>query len=416
MKCMMLGLSAFAACAALAAPTVKNVTMTQGADRLVRVTYDLEDEDAIITLSVETNGVPLAEGEVANLSGDVSKVVTVGTGKTIVWQACQSWPNHKVDNARARVTAWSRKAPPRYMVIDLLKGNAASAGNPMSSYFYTSAAAVPGGVTNIRYKTTHLLMRRVDPTDDLGFVMGSLNGPSDWAKGREVPHTVRLTTGYYLGVYEFTQGQEHYLIGSDIAKGAAYPSTGMRWYLMHGLSSSWPYDPAEDSTPGAKQAEWLISIRNRTGWPFDLPTEAMWEYACRAGTTSELYDGTSDLANLDRLGLYAGNVGDPGGTAEVGSYEPNAWGFYDMLGNVREWVFDLCDAYASGDVTDPIAPTPNPTTDAYILRGGSWGDEASSCRSAARDKMLCADNGGSGMTVEQRPYCGVRLCIPFQAL
>ncbi len=417
-RTLIAGLFALSASVACAAPDVSNVVMTQGADRRVTVTYDLAGEDAIVTLSVETNGVPLAEGEVANLSGDVNKVIAVGAGKTIVWEATRSWPNHKVDNARARVTAWSKRAPPRYLVIDLLKGKAANADNLMPASYYTSAEAVPGGVTNMRYKTTHMILRRVDPTDDLGFVMGAHPNESGYHPTREVQHTVHLTKPFYMCVYEFTYGYEYYLVDDAIpaGKSAAQPASGMRWYLLHGTCTEWPYDEAKDPGGNAAQtATWLKKIRTRTGFRFDLPTEAQWEYACRAGTTGALNDGTTNLessetdSHLDELGLYKGNLGDRTGVAEVGSFKPNGWGFYDMHGNVREWVFDRIENIGAAEATDPVNPNVGSGSSwNRVLRGGSWEDDAKDCRSGARSKNLYIDNGAQGMTDARRPYNGFR--------
>ncbi|MCU0650234.1 MAG: formylglycine-generating enzyme family protein, partial [Gemmatimonadaceae bacterium] len=108
-----------------------------------------------------------------------------------------------------------------------------------------------------------------------------------------------------------------------------------------------------------------------------LPTEAEWEYAARAGTTGD-YGGTG---RLDEMGWYRDNSG--GQTQPVGRMAPNAWGLYDMHGNVKEWVEDCYASYPSTSVTDPrgagCLPDRSP-----VVRGGSWGDAAGDSRSANR--------------------------------
>jgi formylglycine-generating enzyme required for sulfatase activity len=109
------------------------------------------------------------------------------------------------------------------------------------------------------------------------------------------------------------------------------------------------------------------------GYRFSLPTEAQWEYACRAGTTTAYYFGdtlTKEQANFD------GNK-----TSEVGSYPANAWGLYDMHGNVYEWCMDWYGDYPSGSVTDPTGAVEGSDR---VLRGGYWNTDAKSCRSALR--------------------------------
>jgi len=120
-----------------------------------------------------------------------------------------------------------------------------------------------------------------------------------------------------------------------------------------------------------------------TGWQYVLPTEAQWEYACRAGTTT-LYSWGNDInsthANYDWDGNQTlGN--DPNQTVNVGQYASNSWGFFDMHGNVWEWVYDWKANYSSIPQTDPTGPAAG---SARVARGGSWDSVGSALRSAAR--------------------------------
>ena len=120
------------------------------------------------------------------------------------------------------------------------------------------------------------------------------------------------------------------------------------------------------------------------GYKFDLPTEAQWEYACRAGTTTSLNSGKNITSNgscynLDEVGWYSNN--SDGYTHEVGQKKPNAWGIYDMHGNVWEWCRDWYGDYPSASVTDPTGPNGGSNR---VLRGGSWFSDARDCRSADR--------------------------------
>ena len=147
-----------------------------------------------------------------------------------------------------------------------------------------------------------------------------------------------------------------------------------------------PNQPAVSMTQyAAKQyCKWLSLL---TGEFYRLPTEAEWEYACRAGTTTTFSFG-DDAAGMDDHGIYYEN-GDDGVTIPVGSYKPNPWGLYDMHGNAAEWALDQYEAdhYSkfSGQTTDASQLIQWPTK-LYqrVLRGGSWDSEIEECRSAAR--------------------------------
>ena len=398
--------------AAYAVPQVSNVRMAQRANsRVVDITYDLAGEAAIITLGIETNGAAIPDAAVTRLSGDVSVVIQPGTGKSIVWNAGADWPENVSENAKARVTAWSTNAPPQYCAVDVVGGTAT---NVYPVYYYASAEAVPEGVTNGLYKTTRILMRKVPATGAGGFKMGSPSNETGRDGGREDWHDVVLTKDYYAGVYEVTQSQWYQVMGNTER---SWPSkwNNNDYKLTRPVEQVSYYDireninntddaavdwPANDAvTPGS----FMGRLRSKTGLAgFDLPTEAQWEYACRAGTTGALNDGTVNITNnnsdarLDLLGRYQYDGGkvwngtawvDPAtdcttanATAAVGTYAPNAWGLYDMHGNVWEWCLDwFADAMEGGDDPDGADSGSN-----RVVRGGSWDYAASYCRSAIR--------------------------------
>jgi formylglycine-generating enzyme required for sulfatase activity len=142
-------------------------------------------------------------------------------------------------------------------------------------------------------------------------------------------------------------------------------------------------------------------LRSKTGLSLDLPTEAQWEYACRAGTTSSYNNGGNTESDLATLGRYWDNRNDGrGGYSEhttVGSYAPNAWGLYDMHGNVWESCLDWYGSLANGtDGTDPLGPVSGWYR---VSRGGGWCYGASYCPSSYRDHSPSADNENIGFRV-----------------
>ena len=403
-----------AAGAARAVPEVTNVRMQQReGTRVVDVWYDLAGEAAIVTLGIETNGAAIPDGAVTRLSGDVSVVIQPGTDRHIVWNAGADWPENVAESAKARVTAWSVDAPPLYCAVDVTAGTSAQS---YPVYYYTSAEAVPNGVTNDLYKTLRILMRRVGPTEGAGFTMGSPGNESYRTTAREAQVQAVLTKGYYVGVYEVTQGQWQQVMGDVRSWPAKWSNNDHK--LTRPVEQVSYFDIRENPANSAIAPNWPQSdavhansfmgrLRSKAGLAgFDLPTEAQWEYACRAGTTGALNDGTVNITNtnsdarLDLLGRYERNGGkvwngtawvDPAtdcttanATAAVGSYAPNAWGLYDMHGNVWEWCLDwYADAMAGGD--DPVGAG---SGSFRVSRGGSWYNAASYCRSAFRDRNV----------------------------
>ncbi len=200
-----------------------------------------------------------------------------------------------------------------------------------------------------------------------GFTLGS----PDSEKGRyknESPQTqVTLTKGYWLGKTAVTQGQWEALMTDNPSnvKGADRPVDRVTW------------DDATEFCRKLTERE-RAAGRLTDGYVYALPTEAQWEYACRAGTTGP-YAGAG---NLDNLGWYSLNSG--GTTHPVGQKQPNAWGLYDMHGNVGQWCRDWYGDYPGGSATDPAGPA---TGSFRVDRGGSCSLPARFCRSAFRRRI-----------------------------
>jgi len=354
---------------ATATPEVTDVTMTQtGSGRLVTITYRLT-EDAVVTLDVQTNATPNAAtgwasigGEaICNAQGAVWRKVTSadadGNGNyTITWRPDLSWVDEfgngfKIADgcAKAVVTAWSLDNTPNYMVVDV-----SDAAQPNTQKYYPAADFLPGGVTNGLYKTTKLLMRKI-MAKGVEWTMGSTTLETKRNATREATHQVKLDGNYYIGVYEVTQAQWDLIQPSRLAPSyfnnaadrAMRPVEQVCYNEIRNAANSntantaydWPADP----NPGS----FLGLLRTKTGIDdFDLPSEAQWEFAARAGNGDTKWgDGSGILnadkdENLDLLGRYerdggkvqngtsyanpAQSCGATNGTAIVGSYAPNA--------------------------------------------------------------------------------------------
>jgi len=132
---------------------------------------------------------------------------------------------------------------------------------------------------------------------------------------------------------------------------------------------------------------------------FRLPTEAEWEFACRAGTQTPFYNGSTDDSTVGALAWYGSNSGNQ--THVVGGKAANGFGLYDMLGNVWEWVNDWSDAYPSSAQTNPTGPV---SAADRVIRGGSWGYGADGVRSSSRDAGTPGGTDGSvGFRVARTP-------------
>ena len=238
-----------------------------------------------------------------------------------------------------------------YAIIDL------SAGSSASSYPVTYLSSPPsGGFNTDEYKTTKIVLRLLEP------------GP--------IPtHNATLTKPFYVNLFEVTQKQWKLVMGSNPSyfSGDTRPVENVSYNIIRGssLGSQWPASNAVDAD------SFLGKLRTRTGLDFDLPTEAQWEYACRAGTTTAYSYG--DSADGDYM-WYDSNSSSQ--THEVGSKLPNAWGLYDMHGNVWEWCLDEFGRPISGN--DPVGAGVPSTVSKRSIRGGCWNNNANYSTSSQR--------------------------------
>jgi formylglycine-generating enzyme required for sulfatase activity len=218
------------------------------------------------------------------------------------------------------------------------------------------------------------------------FIMGS--PPSELTRTSwEGPQTeVTISKGFWIGKYEVTQGEYQEVMGtnpSHFTGDANLPVEQVNWFEAVAYC---------EALTALEQKAGLLTAR----YAYRLPTAAEWEYSCRAGTTTPFYFGSallSGMANFDGTTEYPPCDGDPNSCANpdginilhtmpVGSYQPNAWGLYDMHGNVWEWCQDwFSPSLPGGQLTDPQGPE---SGSSRVMRGGRWGNDALFCRSAGR--------------------------------
>ena len=224
------------------------------------------------------------------------------------------------------------------------------------------------------------------------FLMGSQETEEGRRTDEGPQHRVLINKGFWMGKYEVTRGQWIAVMGEDEAwfeGGNNYPVEWLDW------------DMAQD---------FIKKLNEKTGLKFRLPAEAEWEYACRAGTTTPFHYGesiSSDQANFN--GKYPYGKAEKGvyreATCPVGSFQPNAWGLYDMHGNVWEWCEDVyrADIYNHPELYTKNAignPVYSGEGSYYVIRGGGWLGNGNQLRSASRASYSYAQN-----------YVGFRLVL-----
>ena len=347
---------------------------------LVDITYSLECDTPDDAMAVSFQGhdrdwdesVPMTS---LTGNGAAGELLQAGGPYHIVWDSAADWPGGHSSEFTVTAMAEAKENWPRYLVVDLNTG------------VITTSSAGPD-LSDDTCRTTELWLRRIQKGT---FTMGS----PDTEVGRfssETQHQVTLTEDFYIGVFPITQKQFFLVYGSNPSnyQGDTRPVEKINYGILRGESkgAGWP------SSNEVDEDSFLGKLRAKTGRDFDLPTEAQWEYACRAGTTTALNTGKnltwpSQDSAMDEAGRYLSNQKDGrGGYSEhtkVGSYLPNAWGLYDMHGNVRECCLDWYQKdLGNSAVTDPRGPA---TGTERSDRGGSFFFYAQHCRSATRNKL-----------------------------
>ena len=345
-----------------ATPTITGVTAQQRypwngkVDIAYTVTGDIAEEAkqrALLTSLKVTaiDRIANTTNTATQLSGDLS--LEEGT-HAIVWDMdAEGFPlpfksSNMVFNVSCEIT------PAMYCIIDL------SGGANATAYPITYMAEPPNGGFNVdEYKTMKLVLRRIEAGS---FKMGG-------------SYNVTLTKPFFCGLFEVTQKQYSLVAGSNPSdiSGDKYPVEKVSYNAIRGTSNGakWPSSSAVDAT------SFMGKLRVRTGLDFDMPTEAQWEYACRAGTTTAYSYGNS--ANGDYM--WCSDNSDWRTHKEVGTTNPNPWGLYDMHGNVWEWCLDWYASSLSGG-TDPNGAS---SGSSRVMRGGCWLLEADRCTSSFRN-------------------------------
>ena len=325
---------------------------------------------------LQDNGKTYTLKDLGSLSGDGAHDLIFKPGEyEVLWEPSSTYKSligHFTYNVA--VTEVTDKA--KYIVIKVGSGDMRIAEKgPMED---------PSILKENYCRVTDIWLRRIEPGT---FIMGS-PGDEIGRTDSETQHEVKVTAPYYMGVFEITQNQWDAFMSKSAAtySGKGRPVDTVSYDMIRGNIKGdwWPksLEVAEDS--------FLGKLRSKSGAKFDLPTEAQWEYACRAGQTSSWNDGTTITnavsdGNLDQLGRYAHNVEDGKGGkfkehVRVGFYTPNAWGLFDMHGNVWEWCRDWYGEYNG----DAINPKGSRRTSSRVLRGGDWQTPSANCRSAQR--------------------------------
>ena len=385
---------------------------------LVKVDYEVTSDSAAVNLGVKAyvGDEEIDATKLANsISGDLYGVEPGVGSFTIDPAVAIGGDKAQVKNFKVTVSATAASASIHekiYKIVDLETGavtdlsRADIMNNPATYGSYETSFSAIGsdyttsledvfiwtGVTNnAAYKDSKLVLRKID-ANGKSFMMGQ--GNSSVAEGAGV--SVSFTNDWWMGVFEMTQAQVNRLISDDQAWRRAYYFTDTTYNLRPADKLAYT-SSIRGGTNGAQwpsgdygnvdNEETVINKLNRlTGLVFDLPTEAQWEFSCRAGTTTSSYTGLDTISNSSRHQEIAAFLGANGrwswsaesdytqGSMMVGSLRPNAYGLYDMLGNLQEWCLDwYTDAANLTGGVDPRGPeAASDDNNNRVVRGGSY--------------------------------------------
>ena len=272
-----------------------------------------------------------------------------------------------------------------YMIVDLAK---------IGKKAITYLDEAPKGGWSDEFRTKKIALRKIAP------------GSFEYQPGR----SFKITKPFYIGVFEVTQKQYQMTMNATPSEfpGDMRPVERIPYSDIRGDNKgrNWPKDNKVDNN------SYMGKLRQRFGLEFDLPTEVQWEYACRAGTKGNF---NVDGVEMSKLGKCAENGGKSDRHVKVGSFMPNAWGLYDMHGNVLEWCLDRgklgaphtyyffdWNSEPKETETDPKGPSVGAS---HIRRGGCFGDEIESCISSYRTSCPPGARGGD---------TGFRLACPAE--
>ena len=297
-----------------------------------------ESEGIVTAKLLDKDGVELP-GALAKSSGDAFRRVKTGVALSFSWLGDATLQEGSLAGASVKLSAWDVTAPPDYMVVDLAAVKDVS--------YYEHAGQVPGGVKDMAYLRNKLLMRKI-PAAGVKWNRGSATAIE--YSGEHGQQEVTLTDDYYMGVFEVTQWQywmiDHAMTGANPKGFETGGDPSARTLPVQTVN----FGQIRGSDDDIAESSWLGLIRARTGLPLDLPTQAQWEYACRAGTSGATYGPLSSIA------VYTGAARPAPG----GSKLPNNWGLYDTIGNMFEFCLDWIDPEAhlhTEPETNPTGPT-----------------------------------------------------------
>ena len=386
-KTVLSGIAAAAASVLWAVPTVKNVTLTQDSPKQAVLKFTLENGPAVVTIDFVTNVVGTAEWVSIGSSNFTNLVPANISGRrledgnyTLTWNCRKNWPDHEVAAMRAEVTAWALDNLPDYMAVDLT--------TPSNIVFYTSEEALPFGIKDDRWLTDFFLMKRMHSAG-IAWTMGT---PSymNLRRSNEVPTVVTLSEDFYISVFETFEGQYKKVVkNSSYQNNSVKPIALVSYNSLRGTTDEANCWPQDGHAVGA--SSFFGILRGMTGLEFDLPTSCQWEFACRGGTSTPYIDGsdrdirnaTNTVSGLCRafadycVAKVKAQRPDPA-IARGGTKLPNAYGLYDMLGNVWEWCLDYEPVSADFDGED-VVDYPGPASPSAfdggdpcrVARGGS---------------------------------------------